>query len=657
MKSQTMSWALAQTTTTTNAYDALDVADLTETSSYVYRWGDTYTNYWSQQWLNSVGYGTNLPGTGPGTFILQSTNAASAPWGTVAPATGTLRDYGLQRHHTWVNSEWIEDNVYEPWDWTDTNYVAVWNASWVMGNWSYSLDEGGLVETQTYSIVSEAELLTSGTNGDALFCLTGSVNDVSSGTGVPLTNGWKLAGLTPDADGRVFKVYGNGTTNDVTVALDSSLTNSVTNWNYSVSAGRVDLTLQWLDTSTTNWRSDPLYVLKDTTVTFRVATSVNNVTWPSGLPTWSHGGTAGATTVNITFNAVSGTTNGEWVSVTAGTTASNQVVVFDYSVKFLAEAPGAFLGRATNPTTFGVGEGVVLWASPTPSGLTSAQMGEMNWSVTGMSLGTPSGDRSIPPAAGSDLFIAGAFVETNTAKATIAAGLCAGSTRSNQFSIIRPSSAVLRDVLVVWTNQSAFFSVTNSFPNNFVIAYTNVGHTENVCSAQKRASYFLLPADVSFHAIYVREGAGPYHYNSNVHATNGLTQQVTFSNGTNKTWTFPPVADHQVSQQPGQPWHPFMPPTNILDLTGPAAPNHWATDTYGEAHTEVDPYSVAHQRGVIATLTGSIPIEFSHRSGNWYTFYAMFSERKFYTDGAMQIEKIPESGPHFVPYDAPGSQP
>lgn len=540
------------------------------------------------------------------------------------------------QHRWWTNtlvSNWINSS----WDVTSSNYLATYDDSgeWPMVAWSYSVTNYSAGQTEerqeTVGLTSIARLATSGgTNGSALFCLTGTVKDLGLGVALPLTSGWTIASNAPDTSGRVFLILGNGTTNDATVKLDDSLTNSVTNWNYSVGAARVDLGMQWKGPNDTNWHSDwPLYVLKDTTVQFRVTTpGFTGVAWPTGYPQWSNGSN-GVTQISMNFNSVSSDTNGQWVTVTAGTTASNQVVVFDYEVRFQPDAEGLFAGRATNTTRFGVGEGVNFKAVFNPVGLTAGNAGGIGWSVTGMSTEGHPDDRSVEPESSGSRFQAGAFVETNTVIATLLNGINASATRTNFFDVVRPTNAFLQSIILVWTN--SLVSQTNE--GHYFVPHTNIFHQANTYSCIKRASYFLSPRDVSFHGISVREGSGPYHYNGTNSPTNGFSVTATLPGGITNTWNFGAASAQHTPQEPASPSHYLTWPF------GPAEANYWMLDHFGTSDPNPIPYTGSHTPSVVATLTGTIAIEIKRYSANYYHVCSVFSDRDFYSNGRLSIRK------------------
>lgn len=650
-----MTWNSDTTYVSTNQDGSTISAQTTTENTYTYEWGKTYTNYYFQDFKHNGNYGTNTPADALHHRRLQTTNTASAPWVNGALAVGTLRDYGLDVEHRWIDGVVVSNYINAPWDLSNANYQATYSdgSMWPVIEWSYSLTNGADTTVESYSKQSTVKLATTGTNGSALFCLTGTVHDWSAGYASPLTDGWTLAEEVPDAAGRVFKVFDNGSTNDVSVELDAMACGSVTNWKYSVSPGRVTLGIEWKGTGTndTNWQTGPVYVLKDTTVTFRVATSVTNVAWPSGLPTWSHGGTAGATTISIIFSSVSGTTNGELVTVTAGTTASLKVVVFDYSVKFKPQDAAIFPGRATNTTRFGVGEMVDFLTEITPAGLMGGTVGEFGWSASGMSTAGDPDDWS-EYASGDEAFQAGAFQETITVIATIVSGPSFGKERTNTFDVVKPTNSFLQDILLVWTN-NIWVSDPSAQAQRF-FPYPNVGHTSNSMTCSKTASYFLEPRDVSFHGISVREGDGPYLWDQS-QTQKVVATEITNSSGQLLFW---------VTNSFGS--HPNHPTGNLFSVShplryswGPVEANYWIFDTFwttiGSNSTNL-PVLVPHVPQKVVSLTGTIAIEFYYKSSDFHLIKSVLSEREVYSSGKVIIKKA-GSGPHPKEYSDPSSPP
>lgn len=633
-------------------------------TGYTYQRGVTYTNYSISDITDDY---SAIAVAGNGIWLYQYTNLASVPWVGDALATlGTSYNTALGRRSQWAydsNTEaivWVGNYEQGGSTNTDTNYQAYWEGdAWPMRIWNYALtNENESTESDDYSLTTAVELVTSGpTNESALFCLSSVVSDYNDIDPITfaypriLGSGWTLGGETADYGGRVFKVLANGSTNDVSVAPDSTYSGAITNWSSNnPEAQRVDLVMEWKGNGTndTNWSQGPLFVLKGTTVNFRVITpGFVDVAWPPGLPTWSGGGASGTNAqISVTFNTVSGDINGEKVIVTAGSKATNQVVVFDYTVQFKPDAQGAFTGRAEYPTNFGVGEGVNFSVKSDPAGITP----NLAWSAAGMSATGDFDDRSVymPNAIA---FKAGAFSETITVTATLTDAPSAGSSRSNKFTVIPPTNAVLKDyrpTLVPLLTMSLPFLQTNS----------NVGHLTNSESCWKVSCYFILPQSVSFHGISVREGAGPYVFSGGATAANMTAAQAT--NGFITPWRPPslpgaPLATNEywtISQH--EPGVPRACTHQTVHGTGAIEPNYLNSDWFGvqSPGTGNQPYPLAHEPFLMTMLTGTIDVEFQLASTSFYNITNVASKRKFYSDASLTIEKA-GSGPHTKAYASP----
>lgn len=649
----------------TNSYDGLSVSTHVQDSNYTYQRGSTYTNWGFYDRSEAFGFGTNPPVSGYGTWIYQDTNSASLPWEGEALApqgTAIIRHTSLVRMDEWVwngdTNVWTTKSILDGSTNTYTNYMATTEGSpWPMKDWDYSItNENGNTESDKYTLTTTVELVTDGpTNQSALFCLSSLVVDHSAldpVTFLPVfyLSGWEIVELPADNAGRVFKVLDNNSTHDVSVKLGSTLISTVTNWTYDdVFAQRVPLVIEWKGSGTndTNWSQGPLFVLKGTTVNFRVITpGFVDVAWPPGLPTWSGGGASGTNAqISVTFNTVSADANGSEIIVTAGSKATNQVVVFDYTVQFKPDAQGDFTGRAEYPTNFGVGEGVSFSVKSDPAGITP----NFVWSAAGMSATGDFDDRSVymPNAIA---FKAGAFSETITVTATLTDPPSAGSSRSNKFTVIPPTNAVLKDY-----RPTLVPSLIISLP--YLVTNSNVGHLENSESCWKVSCYFILPQSVSFHGISVREGAGPYVFSGGYFA--GISAELA-TNGFNAPWQPPslPAGPLVTNVYATDSQHTAGVPRACTHQTvhgsGAIEPNFLNSDWFGVGPpgTGNQPYPLAHQAFLLTSLSGTIAVEFQLASATFYNVTNVISKRDFFSDASLTIEKA-GSGPHTKAYASP----
>lgn len=354
-------------------------------------------------------------------------------------------------------------------------------------------------------VVHLAASAPSNSTGSALFKLT-------SGFGIPgATNenvladyagAYTLASETPDSNGVVWKTFADGTNHDVSVRIRSTHANAVTNFTFNPTPYRATLSIQWKSASTneTNWQSGPLHVLKDTTVLFRVQATVGgnvdtNVAWPTGTPAWS-ASTNNTAQISVTFTNVSADANGQWITVTAGSMASNQVVVFDYGIV----AKGQDLDFSVSPrSVYGVGEKVDFAAGFTPTALSNSFPLTFNWSGQGAASTNGLQGADISNLDGQE-FSAGCQAETYTVTATLALGVNAGAFRTTNISIIAPTNAILLPIKSAGIQEYVFAS------------NTNVGHTQFAHSCLKKAHYQLQPDTVSFKWLSISEGTAAYSW-------------------------------------------------------------------------------------------------------------------------------------------------
>ena len=608
--------------------------------------GVGYTNDWRYWIFDTYQYTTNNP-AGPGSttyYGLHFTNQVFHGWSGAALADGTQSDAQRTVQDVYDDAMVLihsDTNVTS--SSTNASFTYADGSPWLGAAYKYTDTNSAPPRTYELSRVSEVDLITSSNStstGAALFKLTTSMFDSYQNA---ITNGYTVASNTP-VNGVVFKVFNDGTTNPVTPVITA--TNTHTNYSFNITPQRVALSLQWKSSNTndTNWLSGDVFALKGTTVLFKVTTDPTPVTFPTGLPTWSHGGAAGDTQISVTFNTISANTNGEWVIVTAGSMASNRVVVFDYEVKFQpTEGPGRFEGRATYPTGFGVGETVDFVALFAPTGVTTTAVGGVDWTVTGMYYDSSYlEDLSETNATSIRL---GAFEETDQVTGTLLGGVSAGASRNAQFSAWKPKAAILKDMMV-----------TQLPATGPLFAWPDVGHTSNTITCYKRAAYFLLPQSNSYHGVLVREGAGLYSYSngSNSVVNNTITTQITFTLtnaagttilATNNSFVRSP-ANHAIGGW-GSMFHlPF-------DPGGALQQNYWGIDRFGETVATVDgvlPGPSGHVPIILTTLSVPIVIEFKVLTSEIYFICAVTSKRDIYSTGRMEIEKkkagVGGSGPH-----------
>lgn len=446
------------------------------------------------------------------------TNLTEYPWVNGWLSLGTNMDSIVDVESRWLPSEggWTT--------WTNTftansnnNEYPVPDMSWTSGFYGYlgasyafetvsepASDGGTVASTTKIAIEQVVHLATSApsnTTGSALFKLT-------SGFGIPgatnenvladFAGAYTLAGETPDNNGVVWKTFADGTNHDVSVRIRSTHTNAVTNFTFNPTPTRVQLTgLKWRGTNDTNWTafSGPLHVLVGTTVEFQVQVNETNVNWPTNMPAWSNGSNQ-VEQVSITFNTVSADTNGQWISVTAGNTVSNQVVIYDFSIV----AQGQDIEFSESPRSlYGVGEKVDFTAGFTPAALSNSFPLTFTWFGQGSASTNGFDPEDISRLVG-QVLSAGCQAESFTVTAALASGLNAGTSRATNVSIIAPRNAILLPIKLTGVNE------------NPTVSNTNVGHTQFTHSCTKRAYYQLQPDTVSFKGVSISEGIAPYSW-------------------------------------------------------------------------------------------------------------------------------------------------
>jgi hypothetical protein len=231
--------------------------------------------------------------------------------------------------------------------------------------------------------------------------------------------------------------------------------------------------LQWKSGAIWVDAPDQLFVLKDTTVTFKVVRSPAGTAWPTGKPVW--GGTAGSTgsgeSKEITFSAKGDKT----VTVECGNTISKNVRVFILVPTMTAV--DNFTDRATDK--YGIMEVVNLNFTTDPT-VTLAQAGGLKWIKT-------SGVGEVSSQAASDgtgTYSAGATEGNSSLSLVIQDGPSQGrSPDPKVFTVVKPSGG---------------YCVQKE--------NTNIWHDANRFSIGIKTDFFLEPRDVSFSGVKFKEG-------------------------------------------------------------------------------------------------------------------------------------------------------
>lgn len=227
--------------------------------------------------------------------------------------------------------------------------------------------------------------------------------------------------------------------------------------------------------------TDPQYVLKGTSVTFKAIPNPENATWPSGKPTW--GGSAGASgtgaTKTITFNTLSSSTNDlKTVTASNGNTVNVNIVVYD--IDLIRTPENNFSGRSLE--RFGIEESISLGVILRPS-VTVSQVGGLRWSIvtTGSGVGTLSDVLDD----GTAIYVAPDTAHSIVLSIKILEGPCKDSGYSTSFAIVEPTGG------------------------NIYRLGTATKHQINTWSTGFLGVIHITPDDVSFRNLLFYEGAAP----------------------------------------------------------------------------------------------------------------------------------------------------
>jgi len=230
--------------------------------------------------------------------------------------------------------------------------------------------------------------------------------------------------------------------------------------------------------SWTDVGSSTLYVLKGTKVQFKAIPHPAGG-WPSGKPVW--GGTAGASGTgekkSVKFKTLSSSSSdAKTVTATCGNTETADVVVFELTGTLTPD--DNFAGR--NQKKYGIEETVDLDFTTTPTGITAAQAGGLEW--------TKKSGKGAVSSAGNDGTADYDAEHTKGSvklRITIKSGPSKGKHRTYKRKIIPPSGT------------------------RMTRATGNVRHTRGTASAGIALHYWLNPTDVSFSNLEFGEDACP----------------------------------------------------------------------------------------------------------------------------------------------------
>lgn len=216
-----------------------------------------------------------------------------------------------------------------------------------------------------------------------------------------------------------------------------------------------------------------LYVLKGTSLLFKAVPDPANATFPSTRPIW--GGSSGASgtgpTKSVAFNTVSTSTSDfKTVTASSGNTRTVNVLVFD--VTGVLTPADNFFGRSLS--RFGVHESIALTSNVTPSGITAAQVGGLQFvQITGNGFLNA-------PTDGTGTYIAADAPGSATLKLTILNGPSKESGPSNTVAVVAPSSGNVQK-------------------------FSGILHYQDWWSCGFKADIFISPTDVSFNNLFFVE--------------------------------------------------------------------------------------------------------------------------------------------------------
>ena len=212
--------------------------------------------------------------------------------------------------------------------------------------------------------------------------------------------------------------------------------------------------------------SSSLLVLKGTRLIFKAISDYPDKPWPPGSPTW--GGSSGASgtgeTTSVTFDTLSATTS-DYKTVTATLDGAVTANVIVYDIIPSTKAKEDFPGRSE--AHYGVGEGVDLTYTTQPAGIPV----NLTWSIV-------NGNGSIMGV----IWQAGDYATTTTLRAWVQSGSSADEYRDVSRGVVAPSSITMRHT----PGRGKF-------------------HVRDTASTGFKGDPYLLPKDVSFSAIEVKE--------------------------------------------------------------------------------------------------------------------------------------------------------
>ena len=215
-----------------------------------------------------------------------------------------------------------------------------------------------------------------------------------------------------------------------------------------------------------------LYVMKDTTVTFKAVKDPADAAWPGGKPVWA--GTAGASGTGETKGVAFDATGDKTVTAECGNTVTVNVKVYELTGHHVAQ--DNFDGRAT--TDYGVKEIANLAFLTDPEYISGAEMGGLSWSLT-----AGSGSVSNSGTSGTGIYTAPVAASTVTLTLTVLSGPSKDRHVDMGFAVVAPSGTRMTRV------------------------NTKVWHVKSTASAGIQTYYWLDPKTVSFKNVDFAEGS------------------------------------------------------------------------------------------------------------------------------------------------------
>jgi hypothetical protein len=309
-----------------------------------------------------------------------------------------------------------------------------------------------------FTFVTDATWASSAPSVAKVESLNGNVTGVGAGTAT-ITASWheNVSHYNPATGGCV------GHQNNYSKSASVTVTAGIDHIQYQSGSDFIDV-------------DGTLFVLNGTAVTFKAVPNPPSATFPSGQPVWS--GTSGISgtgqTASVTFNTTStSSTDFKTVIATGGVSVTINVVVIELTGQLTPD--DNFTGRST--TRLGIHERVTLGFAVTPGGITSNDLGGIQWQKT-------SGDGNLTNNAsdGVGTYRAPDSTGSTTLQLKMLAGPSKDSGPSRNIDIVTPSDGY-----------------ESKQPTS------GIKHFQGFWSCGFLGDIYVLPKDVSFRALFFKE--------------------------------------------------------------------------------------------------------------------------------------------------------